>query len=146
MTTFSFPDTTDILDGIRETIQRPITINVHVQGTACPVCDLDPITNTSTDSFCIYCSGLYWINTTSGISTYGHVHWMGLDQPMYTQGGTIDTGDCIVTFKYTATILSGIQNSTNFIVDDRDMYLKKYVLKGVKELNRIRVLLKEDSE
>lgn len=141
-----FPDTTDILDEIRGEIQRPVIINVHVQGTACPVCDEDPITHASVDSFCPVCSGLHWINTTSGISTYGHVRWMGLDQPQYTAGGIIDDGDCIVTLKYTTVLLSGVQNSENFIVDGRDLYLKKYILRGVKQLNRIRVLLKEDSE
>jgi hypothetical protein len=141
-----FPDTTATLDEMRALIQRPITINVKVQGTPCPACDLDPITGTSTDSFCATCSGLYWINTISGYSTSGHVRWMGADQPLYTPGGTIDIGDCIVTLKYTSTNLTNVQNSDHFIVDDRDLYVKDYVMKGVRQLNRIRVILKEDSE
>lgn len=141
-----FPDTTATLDEIRSKIERAITINVSIQGDPCPVCDLDPITNTSTDSFCVTCSGLYWINTTSGFSVSGHVRWLSADQPMYSEGGVIDTGDCIVTLKHTAEILSGVQNSYSFIVDNRDLYLKKYVLKGVRNLNRIRVILKEDSD
>ena len=146
MTITPFPtNTVDTIDAIRDEIGRQITINVKVQGTACPVCDLDPITNTSTDSFCETCSGVYWLNTTSGISTYAHIRWGGSDQPMYTAGGVIDMGDCIATIKYTETLLSGVQNSDHFIVDDKDMYLKKYILRGVKPLNRIRVILKEDS-
>lgn len=146
MTIPDFPDTTAVLDEIREKIQRPVTINVHVQGIPCTACSLDPITNTSTNSFCTVCSGVYWIHTTSGYDTYGHVRWLGADQPLYTEGGTIDMGDCIVTFKYDTQTLSYIQDSESFIVDGRDLYLKEYIPRGVQNLNRIRVILKEDSD
>lgn len=141
-----FPDTTDTLDEIRSKIERPITINVKVAGTGCPVCDLDPITNTSTDSFCTTCSGLYWLNTVSGYVVSGHVRWMGTDQPLFTEGGVIDTGDCIVTIKYTVLNLANVENSDSFIVDGRDLYRKEHVLKGVRNLNRIRIVLKEDND
>jgi hypothetical protein len=146
MTVPAFPNTVAIKDAIRESIQRPIVINVAVEGTPCPICDLDPVTNNSTDSFCYYCSGVYWLNTTSGYLVSGHIRWRSSDQPMYTAGGVIDIGDCIVTVKLTDENLDAVQNSENFIVDERDLYLKNYVLKGVQELDRIRIILKEDSE
>jgi hypothetical protein len=147
MTVPSFPpDTYIVKDSIRESIQRAITVNVKVAGTPCPTCDLDPITNTSLDSFCETCSGVYWLNTTSGWLVSGHVRWMGADQPYYTPGGVIDTGDCLVTIKYTVSGLAHVQNSDSFIVDGRDMYLKKYILRGVPTVDRIRIILKEDSE
>lgn len=142
----AFPDITEVLDAMRSSIQRPIVINVNIEGTPCPVCDLDPITNTSTDSFCETCDGLYWLNTTSGLLVSGHVRWTRTDQPMYSPGGIIDQGDCIVTVKYSEETLSGIQNSSSFTVDDRDLYLKNYVQKGVQQINRIRIILKEDSD
>jgi hypothetical protein len=141
-----FPSTVALKDEIREKIQRAITINVKVEGTPCPVCELDPITNTSSDSFCTTCSGVYWLNTTSGYSTYGHVRWMGADRPLYTEGGVIDDGDCIVTIKYTSTVLTYVQNSESFIIDGRDLYLEKYILRGVPNVDRIRIILKEDNE
>lgn len=146
MTVPAFPNTVAIKDAIRESIQRAIIINVAVVGTPCPVCDLDPITQTSTDSFCATCSGVYWLNTTSGYTTSGHVKWVRADQPMYTAGGVIDVGDCIVTVKHTNANLTAVENSDSFIVDNRDLYLKSYVLKGVQELDRIRIFLKEDSD
>lgn len=146
MTIPAFPDTTETLDAIRATIERPITINVKVQGTPCSACELDPITNTSVNSFCTVCSGLHWINTISGYTISGHVRWTRLEQPMYSPGGIIDQGDCIVTVKYSELTLTNIQNSDHFIVDERDLYLKNYVKKGVRQLNRIRIILKEDSQ
>lgn len=142
----NFPSTVATKDEIRGTIDRSIMINVKIEGMECPVCELDPITNTSSDSFCVTCSGLYWINTTSGYSINAHVRWLNLDQPSYTEGGVIDQGDCIATVKYTSETLYNIQNSESFIIDDMDLYLKKYVLRGVPSPDRIRIILKEDSE
>jgi hypothetical protein len=142
----AFPNTVAIKDAIRESIQRAILINVAVEGTPCPVCDLDPITQTSTDSFCYVCSGVYWLNTVSGYVCSGHIRWRMADQPMYTAGGIIDVGDCIVTIKHTESNLTAVENSDSFTIDGRDLYLKNYVLKGVQELDRIRIILKEDSD
>lgn len=146
MTVPAFPNTVAIKDAIRESIQRTIVINVAVEGTPCPACDLDPITNTSTNSFCEVCSGVHWLNTTSGYTTSGHIKWVGADQPMYTAGGIIDVGNCIVTIKYTNSNLAAVENSDSFIVDNKDMYLKTFITKGVQELDRIRIILKEDSD
>jgi len=139
-------DTKDIIDDIRTAIGRSITINVGVEQDPCPVCSLDPETNTSKDSFCTTCSGVYWITTTSGLSVLAHVNWKKTDQPFYTAGGKIAEGDCIVTIEYTATNLSAVENSVGFIVDTKDLYMKNYELRGVQDINRIRVLLKEDNE
>lgn len=145
MTVPAFPNTVAIKDAIRESIQRAIVINVAVEGTPCPACDLDPITNVSTDSFCYYCSGVYWVNTTSGYTVSGHVRWISSDQPLYTAGGVIDEGNCIVTIKHTDDNLTAVQNSENFIIDNRDLYLVRYIPRGVQELDRIRIILKEDN-
>lgn len=139
-------NTKSIIDDIRGTIGRNITINVSVEGDPCPACELNPVTNTSVDSFCTTCSGLYWINTTSGYTISGHVRWLSAGEPMYTPGGIIDVGDCIVTVEYTETNLTNVENSDHFIVDDKDLYLEEYVLRGVPDINRIRIILKEDSE
>ena len=145
MTVPAFPNTVAIKDAIRASIERSILINVAVEGTPCPICDLDPITNTSTDSFCDTCSGVYWLNTTSGYTVSGHIRWKLSDQPLYTAGGVIEEGDCIVTIKHTEPNLTAVVNSKSIIIDGKDLYRIGYVLKGVQELDRIRIILKEDS-
>lgn len=139
-------NTGEVINDIREEIGRDITINVSVTGTPCPDCDLDPITNTSLDSFCTTCSGVYWLNTTSGYVIKAHVRWMSADMPLYTQGGAIYEGDCIATLEFTEQNLENVQNSDSFVVDEKDLYLEKYALRGVPSINRIRVFLKEDND
>jgi len=145
--TITFPtDTKEVIDDIREAIGRNVTINVKTTGTPCPVCDLDPVTNTSTDSFCETCDGKYWIDTTTPVVVLGHVRWIKNNQPLYTPGGVIDEGDCIVTIEYTAQNLQYVENSESWIVDGQDMYYKTHVPRGKPDINRIRVILKEDAE
>jgi len=139
-------NTADVINEIRDNIGRDITIKVLIDGTPCPICELDPITNTSTDSFCEVCSGVYWLNTTSGYVINAHVRWMGADTPLYTPGGAIYEGDCIATIEYTEENLQNVQNSDSFIIDEKDLYLEKYTMRGVPTINRIRLYLKEDSE
>jgi len=147
MVNITFPDDTkEVIDAIREEIGRYVTINVAVEGTPCPVCELDPVTNTSTDSFCETCGGKYWLNTASGVQVLGHIRWIKNNQPMYTPGGVIDDGDCVVTIAYSVENLSNVENSVSWVVDGQDMYYKNHVLRGVQDVNRIRVTLMEDAE
>ncbi len=139
-------NTKEIIDDIRDTIGREITINVKVPGDPCPDCDLDPITGVSTDSYCTTCSGLYWINTISGSPVMAHVRWTKIGQPIYEPGGIIYDGDCIVTITYSDENLNNVINSDSFIVDGKDLYMKNYVLRGVQDINRIRIILLEDRE
>lgn len=55
MTTIIFPeDTKSTIDSIRDAIGRPVEWHT-VTLSGCSICELDPINNTSTDSFCPVC-------------------------------------------------------------------------------------------
>jgi hypothetical protein len=144
-----FPtDTKEIIDEIRGTIGRDVTIYVTVTGIACtqPTCSLDPVTNLSTDSFCLVCGGNYWLDTTSGYTCSGHIRWLGADKPMWVSGGVVEDGDCKVTITMSAENLNNVKNSHHFVVDDIEMYMKEYRLKGVQPINRIQIILLEDPD
>lgn len=145
--TITFPDNTkDIIDEIRGVIGRDITIFVTVSGIPCTAsgCSLDPITNLSTNPFCGVCHGNYWINTLSGWTCSGHIRWLSADQPLWTQGGKIEDGDCKVTIAFSNIALEHVKASKYFVVDNIELYLKHYRLKGAKEINRIQIMLIED--
>lgn len=145
----TFPsDTKEIIDEIRGVIGRDVTIFVTVTGIHCTAatCSLDPVTNLSTDSFCTICGGNYWLETLSGYSCSGHIRWLGADKPMWVAGGVIEDGDCKVTITHSVENLTNVQNSHHFVVDDIEMYMKEYRLRGAKELNRIQIILLEDPD
>ena len=145
--TITFPsNTTDIIDTIRGVIGRAFTMYVTVSGTACTTCTLNPITDTATDPFCEECDGEYWIGTVSGVSYSGHIRWLTAQQALYTAGGVIEDGDCVVTIKNTSDNLTNVERAEYLVVDDRDIYIKKFTLRGVPALNRIRITLLGDSE
>ena len=144
----TFPETKATIDAIRVAIGREVTIYVTVTGIACTAagCSLDPVTSLSTDSFCTICGGNYWLDTTSGYVCSGHVRWLGADKPMWVSGGVIEDGDCKVTITMSDVNLANVRNSHHFVVDDIEMYLKEYRLRGARELNRIQCILLEDPD
>jgi len=136
-------DTKTIIDEIRSTIGRNILVNVAVTGIPCSTCTLDPINNESTDPLCSECDGLYWKSTVSGWTVKAHVRWGSADRPIYTPGGKAFEGDCIVTIEYTASGLSNIENSESFVVDNKELIMEDFILKGVPDINRITIALVE---
>jgi hypothetical protein len=142
-----FPeDTKETIDEIRDTIGRQITIHTLVTGIACPRCSLDPVTGLSASGLCPVCDGYYWMQTTSGVDIQAHVVWSKTEEKNWQSGGIIDDGDCYVTITYSGIYLDYVRNSEYFIVDSRDLYMQSWHLKGVPEPNRIKVILKEDTE
>ena len=142
-------NTAAIINTIRHTIGREITIFVEVIGDTCPICTLDPVTNLSTDPFCVTCEGNYWINTVSAWTCSAHVRWKRTDQPLWVAGGLIDEGDCKITISggvnaSSGTPLYNVQHSSYFVVDGKELYMKNYQLRGVQDPNRIAVILLED--
>ena len=147
--TISFPtNTKDIIDEIRGTIGRDIIIYVTVTGIPCtnPLCSLDPVTNLSTNAFCTVCDGNYWLEAVSGFTISGHVRWLSADQPLWTPGGQIDEGDCKVTITFSSGILNNVKAAKYFVVDDTELYMKKFRLKGAQGVNRIQITLLEDPD
>lgn len=138
-------NTGDTIDAIRNTIGRDITIFTTVSGIPCPAsgCDLNPVTNLSTNQFCPVCSGSYWINTTSGVVLKAHIRTKEVDVPVWEVGGRIVDGDALVQIKYTIANMDYVNNSEYFLVDTREYIKKNIDLRGVPEINRILVSLQE---
>ena len=138
-------NTPDIIDEIRDTIGRDVTFYHTVSGIPCPVsgCDLDPVTQLSTNQFCDSCLGDYWINTTSGITVIAHVRMKNVDVPVWTVGGFIIDGDALVQIKYTQTMEDVVNSSEYILVDNREFVKKDISLRGVPSVNRIVVTLVE---
>ena len=136
-------DTESIIDQIRGVIGRDITFYVVASSTACSVCSLDPVTNTSTDPFCLTCSGLYWIPVYSGVTVSGHVTWGHSELLNWQSGGQFFDGDCRVQIKYTVANLDAVDRMKWAVVDGKQLFFLKKILRGVKQLNRILIDLKE---
>lgn len=129
---------------IRDALSRAFTIRVKTSGSNCPICSLDPVTNLSTDPFCPVCSGYYYIGTITSVTRYGHVRWISQDQPRFLSGGTLPEGDCYITITRTDENIDYIRRSLDFVVDDRNLTLKNYQLRGQPTPNRIRIVLVEE--
>lgn len=145
----TFPDDTEeVIDAIRSAIGRDITINVTVSGIPCPVsgCELDPITNLSTNQFCQTCNGFHWINTTSGFTVKAHVTWKPSEFDEWVSGGKVVDGDCLVQIKYTVANLNAVDNAKNYIVDGKTLVKSDIIYRGVPELNRILVALEQEED
>ena len=141
----TFPDNTeDTIDAIREAIGRDITF-VTVSAIACTAsgCSLDPVTNTGTNSFCVTCSGLYWIPVLSNYEVKAHVTWGSADQLNWVTGGQLIDGDCRVQVKSTSAVLSAIEDTDHVVVDGKTFEIKSKIYRGVPELNRVLIDLIE---
>jgi hypothetical protein len=86
---------------------------------------------------------MYWINTYSGWATTAHVTWGRSEDRDWQTGGMIDNGQCSVKFMHTPEAEEVVHNAEYVIVDDREMDVEKIILRGVPEVNRIIVNLKE---
>lgn len=126
----------EVVNAIRGAIGRNVTF-VTREETPCPVCSLDPITNTSTDSFCLTCSGEYWIPVYSGITLSGHITWGHLDKTEWVAGGQYFEGDCRVQIAYTPSGVFAAENAEWIEVDEKQLEIKKKIFRGVQTLNRI---------
>jgi len=138
-----FPtNTRTTIDAIINQIARDVIFYVVDTLSGCYSCNLDPITNTSQDSYCEVCSGEYWIPTYSSWTVSGHIFW-GQEQQGWVTGGQLDVGDCLVKFMHTQAAEDIVHNAEFVIVDGRELDVDKVTLRGVPEINRILVKLKE---
>lgn len=110
---------------------------------ACSACSLDPITNTSTDSFCLVCSGLYWIPVYSGHTYKAHVTWKFADYKDWSTGGWVFVGDGIVKVLLSGNIMDVINSTKYVVVDNKQVTIEKITLLGVPEVNRVVLDFKE---
>lgn len=130
-------NTTEIIDAIRGTIGRPIEIITASADVTCSACSLDPLSHRSTNPFCPVCSGAGYITVFSGTTLSAHVRWGTVDKGLSYPGGRLITGDCQATVAYSDTTLELLQTAAYIIIDDKQLYLDTYDLRGVPEINRI---------
>ena len=140
----TFPsNTTEIIDEIRGAIGREVIFNYVAGEIACTICDLDPVTNTSIDSFCPVCSGAYWIPVISGYTISGHVTWATNNELAWVVGGQYFDGDCRVQVKFSNEFVT-ILDSTEWVdIDGKELEIKKRIYRGVPTINRILIDLIE---
>jgi|WetSurMetagenome_2_1015567.scaffolds.fasta_scaffold642257_2 hypothetical protein len=142
MTNIIFPDQTETIDKIRNAIAREVDFFIPSFIT-CSACSLDPVNNSSTDSFCPVCSGSYFIPTYEEVPVTGYISWGFSEQLGWNRGGQIAEGDCRVQIKYTETNISLVENAEYLHVDHRKMKITKQTLRGTPTLNRILLDLQE---
>ena len=130
--TITFPsDTKDVIDDIRDVIGRTITFNKLVTQTGCNAvgCTLDPITNVSTNSFCLTCGGDYWTNIVSGTPITSHIRWKSMDDGIGYSAGEIFDGECRAQIEYTAANVTILDASETVQVDDKLMSIDRRTYK-----------------
>jgi hypothetical protein len=115
-----------------------------VSGVDCPVCSIDPVTNTSTNPYCVTCDGRGYLYTYSGVSISGHITWGQADILKWQSGGQFSEGDCRIQVEYTQTILDTLENTVYVMVDGKKCTIRKTMYRGVPQLNRILLDLSEE--
>ncbi len=143
----SFPtNTTTIIDEIRGVIGRSVSF-YSATLSGCSVCSLDPTTDTSTDSLCPVCSGIYWIETLSGTSVSGHIRWGNVDFLSWQVGGQLFDGDCRIQIKLKSDTLDMIEATKHVVADGKVLEIKSHILRGVPTLNRVLIdLIEKEKE
>lgn len=139
-------NTREQIEEIIGKIGRDVSFYYVYSSQACPDCSLDPITNTSIDSFCHTCSGEYWIPAYSGVTMSAHITWkydFGLEYPT---GGKVLIGDARVKVLYTSERENIIKASSYLVVDNKTMDIEKVTILGAPAVNRIIVDVKEREE
>lgn len=140
----TWPSNTDeVIDKIRTAIGRDVTFYCTVSANGCPYCNLDPVTNTSDDSFCTTCAGEYWIPVMSGITVPAVISWGKSDILNWESGGQFLGGDCVIQINLTDDTENMVRSAKTVVVDSRIMEIKKIIRRGVKALNRILLSLVE---
>jgi hypothetical protein len=133
----TFPNNTvEIIDEIRGAIGRDVLFYME-DVSPCSGCDLDPNTNTSTNSWCPLCSGAYWITTYSGVTVSGHITWGQADILNWYSAGQMFDGDCRIQIKLTDENAILVDECKWLEADGKKLEIKKKIFRGVQPLNRI---------
>ncbi len=133
-----FPSNTrDIINQIRQAIGRVVVFTYENGYTTCPICNLDPTTGLSTNSFCTICSGNYYIPNilTSGI--LAHITWKPANKENLIPAGLFIEGDVRVQIEHTDEHVFIVDNTIKMVVDGKDFEILEYEFRGVPEINRI---------
>lgn len=142
----TFPTgTRTVIESIINAIGRPVTFYTSTL-SGCYNCSLDPVTNTSTDSFCPVCSGVHWIPTYSGSDITAHITWKFADKDQWETGGHVFIGDGIVKIMYSGPYMDIVNSTDYMVVDGKQTNIEKITLLGVPSINRIILDFKERSK
>lgn len=135
-------DTKVVIEDIINTIGRDVTFITSTL-SGCYNCSLDPVTGTSTNSFCPVCSGIYWIPLYSGTDIISHITWKFSDKGDWQTGGITFLGDGIVKIMYSGPYMNIVDNTDYMVVDGVQVDIQKVTLLGVPSINRIILDFKE---
>jgi hypothetical protein len=134
-----FPnDTSSIIDQIREAIGREVIFYTETR-VPCSGCSLDPITDTSINSFCPICHGIGYQVSGEDTPVLAHITWGNSDNLAWQVGGKIWTGDVRFQISYTVINKNLVDTCKYITVDNRKVGVKDIILRGVPSLNRILV-------
>lgn len=140
----TFPSNTrDVINDIRNAIGREVYFYTETK-VPCSGCSLDPVTDTSTNPFCNICNGVGYIITEHMTTVSAHVTWVGLDSVNWQSGGQIFTGDVGLQIEHTSSNMNLVDNCRYIVVDNKKVEVKKKILRGVPQLNRILLDCMED--
>lgn len=140
-----FPSNTkDIIDRIRNTIGREVEFFVEdrIECTASG-CGINPVMGGAINPSCPTCSGLGYIPVYSGYRVTAHISWNPSELLRWVAGGQYYSADCRVQIEYTEDNLEVCQNAKYAVIDNRELRVEKITLRGVPDINRILVDLKE---
>jgi len=144
MVSINWPsDTDEVIDAIRGAIGRDVTFYCVASSYGCPVCNLDPATGTSDDSFCPVCSGKYYIDVITGVTVSAVISWGPSDKLNWESGGQFLGGDCVIQIDLTPFNEEVVKRTKFVSVDSRIMEIRKIVRRGVRTLNRMLLSLLE---
>lgn len=129
---------------MRTLVGRSVTAVTIVNTTICGDCTLDPLTGISINPFCSTCGGIGYLTTLDETDYLAHIRWTQVDTVHFSPGGFINVGDCVVTIEYSPTVLTVVDNADHWVVDNKKMYLLEYDLRGIPDINRIRLHLGQD--
>lgn len=143
MTTILFPENTrETINAIRGAIGRDVTFNTSTK-VVCSACSIDPVTKTSTNFGCVVCSGKGYIYTFSGYTCSGHITYSPVEMMWWTTGGKTEVGDIRIQVEYTDTLVTILPIVEDVTVDGKNWSIENKQYRGVKEINRIIIDLKE---
>jgi len=141
----TFPsNTTEIIDAIRSGIGREVVFYTEYK-TVCSACGINPITDTSTNPFCLSCSGEGYITTLSGTNVLAHITHYPMDNLIWVTGGQIEDGDVRLQIKYTDENWTLADTAKRVLVDDVLYRIKNKTKRGFQQLNRIIILCDEET-
>jgi hypothetical protein len=144
--TIEFPSTKTAKDAIRAAIGRDVNF-VFESFSACATCSglgyYDEVNNSSLDSFCPNCSGIFWIPTESIVAVKSHVRWKLADESQKEIGGETFTGDCIITIASDALTSNQLASIKEIRVDSRKLVPTRTIPRGVPNVDRYRILARQ---